>query len=124
MDGYEGSCRSTYEEGVVSITVPQYWPQHGHPSDYFRFTRNGVIALCESNNLKVMKCWSMGGPFLVLYHVIELNFRLNQGFIRKVVIANLLSLVLNGFDSFFFHHQDNRNINDSVGWACIARKQH
>ncbi len=44
--------------GVVLITVPQYWPQHGHPSDYFRFTRNGLIALCESNNLKVMKCWS------------------------------------------------------------------
>jgi hypothetical protein len=66
----------------------------------------------------------MGGPFLVLYHVIELNFRLNQGFIRKVFIANPLSLVLDSFDSFFFHHQDNRKTSDSVGWAIIARKEH
>lgn len=108
--------------GYLLITVPQYWHAHNFPNDYYRYTKSGIEYLCTQAELKVVYSQSMGGPFLVLFHVIELNLQLYSMNPLKKILYILLSFVLDKLDQKIFNHADNRKYPDSVGWAVIAEK--
>lgn len=111
-------CRRVLKnDGILIATTVQYWHTHGHPNDYYRYTKAGLEYIFNQSNLPIQNIWSIGGPFLVLYHVIELNI---PNFMRKFFI--LTCPVFNYLDKFFFNHQDKRENNDSVGWAFLAKK--
>ncbi len=59
----------------------------------------------------------MGGPFLVVYHAIELNL---PELPRKLFM--LSCPVFNFLDKLVFNHEDKRRFPDSVGWSLIAQK--
>lgn len=104
--------------GVMLITTVQYWHTHDHPNDYYRFTKEGIRYITGQSNLEIKEIWSMGGPFLVLYHVIELNL---PSFFRKIFM--LTCPVFNYLDKLVFDHQDKRKNSDSVGWSLIVQKK-
>lgn len=106
------------KDGVLLATTVQYWHTHGHPSDYYRYTQAGLEYIFGEANLPIKYIWSIGGPFLVLYHVLELNA---PAFIRKFVL--LTCPAFNYLDKLFFHHQDKRQYSDSVGWSLLAQKK-
>lgn len=105
------------KDGILVATTVQYWHTHGHPNDYYRYTQEGLKYIFNQANLPIRKIWSIGGPFLVLYHVIELNL---PGFPRKLFL--LTCPVFNFLDKLFFNHQDQRQNSDSVGWSLLAQK--
>lgn len=109
--------------GVLLITTPQYWHFHSWPSDYFRYTKEGLRYIANASGLEVIEMRSMGGPLLVLFHVIDVNLRLYGGSLRRLLIYNPLALVFNFLDFIFFRHNDRRGESDSVGWAAAARKR-
>lgn len=112
------NCRKTLKpQGLLVLTTPQYWHTHRFPHDYYRYTKEGLLYLCQQSGFKVEKIWSLGGPFLVLYHVLELNL---PGPLRKIFI--LTCPLFNYFDYLFFRHEDKRENADAVGWALVARK--
>ncbi|KKQ00929.1 MAG: Methyltransferase type 11 [Candidatus Levybacteria bacterium GW2011_GWA1_39_32] len=104
--------------GYVAITTVQYWQTHNYPSDYFRYTRNGLEYLCNKAGLKVVKAYSHGGPWLVLFHVIEINLRGPVRIIFSIVFYKLFNFL----DWIFFRHYDRRVESDSLGWTFIASK--
>lgn len=110
------------EGGYLLITAPQYWHTHAFPHDYYRFTKKGVEYLCNQAGLKVIHAQSTGGPFLVLFHVIELNLHLYSINPVKKFLYGILGCVLDRLDKKIFNHADNRRYSDSVGWAVIAEK--
>ena len=59
--------------GHLCVTAPQYHITHHHPGDFFRYTRQGLEALCAQAGLRVVAAWATGGPLLVVFHAIELN---------------------------------------------------
>ena len=107
--------------GLALITAPQYWHTHAFPTDYYRFTRYGLEHLCKDAGFRILNCWSTGGPFLVLFHVLELNLRL-LSFSPKALLYNTLGFCLDKLDGILFKHEDKRQFSDSVGWALIAQK--
>lgn len=103
--------------GLIIGTTVQYWHTHAHPNDYFRYTRFGLEHIFKAAKLPINKIWSSGGPFLVLYHVLELNL---PSFFRKVIL--LSCPIFNFLDKLCFNHEDKRKYSDSVGWSFIAQK--
>lgn len=110
------------DEGYIILIVPQYWHAHAFPSDYYRYTKYGVEHLCKQAGFDVVYMRSTGGPFLVLFHVIELNFGLDRSDILRRFLYNLLGKVLDKLDYAIYKHEDLREFSDSVGWAIIAKK--
>lgn len=111
-------CRRILKKnGILIATTVQYWHTHGYPKDYYRYTKAGLEYIFDQSYLPIQKIWSMGGPFLVLYHVIELNV---PNFLRKFFM--LTCPIFNYLDYLFYRHQDKRKNSDSVGWAFIAKK--
>lgn len=106
------------ENGHIALTTVQYWHTHNHPNDYFRYTKSGLEYLLNKNNFKVIDIWSIGGPFLVVFHAIELNLYGIWRTIFSIVFYN----IFNWLDLIVFRHSDHRLYSDSVGWSVIARK--
>jgi SAM-dependent methyltransferase len=113
-------CNRVLEKGgFLVLTTVQYWHTHSYPSDYYRYTKYGLLYLLRKTGFKVTKIWSHGGPFLVLFHVVELNL--------PDAVRTLYSILLyrlsDWLDWKLFAHSDNRKPNnDSVGWSVIAQK--
>lgn len=105
--------------GYLALTTVQYWHTHNYPSDYFRYTKQGLIYLCSKAGFKVKKIWSQGGPFLVIFHAIELNL---SGITRNIFSIIFFKLA-DYLDWVFFRINDCRKNSDSVGWSLIAQKK-
>lgn len=112
-------CRRILKSGgYLGVTTVQYWHTHNHPSDYFRYTKEGLIYLCKEAGFKVIEIWSMGGPFLVIFHAIELNLPE----VWRTIFSILFYRIFDWLDWFVFKHEDQREHPDSVGWSLVAKK--
>jgi SAM-dependent methyltransferase len=116
--GLQEANRVLIKGGYLALTTVQYWHTHNHPHDYFRYTKQGLEYLCKKAGLKVVDIWSIGGPFLVVFHAIELNL---PGAWRTI-FSILFYRLFDWLDWIVFKHNDTRENSDSVGWALIAKK--
>lgn len=105
-------------KGYLLLTTVQYWHTHNHPSDYLRYTKAGLEYYCFAAGFKVVDIWSIGGPFLVVFHAIELNLPDALRTIYSIIFYRLFDWL----DWLVFKHNDTRKHSDSVGWSLIAQK--
>lgn len=106
------------KKGIILLTTVQYWHTHSHPNDYYRYTKPGLEYLLENSDFNIIKMRSQGGPFLVVFHSIELNLPV---LFRKLFL--LTCPIFNYLDLKLFNHEDTRHEYDSVGWSLIAIKK-
>lgn len=118
LEALEECNRVLKRGGHLAITTVQYWHTHNHPSDYFRYTQAGLEYLLKEAGFKIVDIWSIGGPFLVVFHAIELNL---PGAWRTM-FSILFYRFFDWLDWVVFKHEDRRKYSDSVGWSLIARK--
>ena len=118
LSALEECNRILKKNGLIVITTVQYWHTHNHPSDYFRYTKSGLEYLSNEAGFKIVNIWSMGGPFLVIFHAIELNI---PDWLRSIY-SILFYRFFDWLDWMVFKHSDSRYYSDSVGWSLIARK--
>lgn len=113
-------CHRVLEKkGYIVLTTVQYWHTHSYPSDYYRYTKYGLEYLLKEAGFRLITIWSHGGPFLVVFHAIELNIPNSVRTIYSICFYPLM----NWLDWIFFKHEDKRRPNnDSVGWSVIAQK--
>ncbi len=104
--------------GYVAITTVQYWHTHNHPSDYLRYTKAGLEYYCKEAGFNVVDIWSQGGPFLVIFHAMELNMTGNW----RTIFSILFYRLFDWLDWVVYKHNDTREHSDSVGWSLIAQK--
>ncbi len=62
-------------KGYCLMTVPFMIGEHNDPSDYRRYTRQGLRALLEKKGFEVVECKSYGGIFSVFSEMIKFAFR-------------------------------------------------
>lgn len=119
LDALKECNRVLKRNGLLVLTTVQYWHTHSYPSDYFRFTKYGLKYLLRESGFKIIKIWSHGGPFLVVFHSIELNLPDSLRTIYSICFYKLMDWL----DWVFFKHEDRRKPNnDSLGWSVIAKK--
>jgi SAM-dependent methyltransferase len=100
--------------GYVLFSVPHVWFYHPHPTDYWRMTQEGVVAICEDANFEVIQLRAQGGSIVGLFQVI--NFILYGG-IRKfgAIIYAILNILAIPLDNIF------KNTLFSINFACLAK---
>jgi SAM-dependent methyltransferase len=108
--------------GRMFISAPQYWHVHGWPSDYFRYTVNGIKELARTAGLTVSEIWPMGGPCVLILSVIELNFNFLRFPIMKELIYYPLLVFAKLGDRVFFRNNMQRKHPDSRGWVAVITK--
>lgn len=118
IKGIKECRRVLKKDGLLALTTVQYWHTHNHPDDYFRYTKSGLEYLVNSNGFKIIDIWSIGGPYLVIFHAIELNLP----DLWRTIFSILFYRVFDWMDWTVFRHQDHRENSDSVGWSLIAQK--
>ncbi|MBI4469312.1 MAG: class I SAM-dependent methyltransferase [Acidobacteria bacterium] len=114
--------RSLKPGGLLAITTPQYWHEHGWPSDYFRYTRHGLCHLAESSGFEVESLTPMGGPALLTSLVLSNNFGLGKDPIRRLLICLPLTWVCYLLDKTVFRNNLTSENPDTRGWAVILRR--
>ncbi len=123
LDALRHCARVLRPGGCLLLTVPQYWHVHGWPSDYYRYTIHGLRHLCREAGLSIERYWAMGGPFLLLASVAELNF---SPVLRLPVVRHFftrpVTKLCDWADKIFFRHNLERTHPDTRGWSLIARK--
>lgn len=118
LQALQECCRVLKRRGYLILTTVQYWHTHGHPSDYFRYTKFGLEYLCREAGFEIFDIWSIGGPFLVVFHAIELNLPR----VWRTIFSIFFYRLFDWLDWVVFKHEDTRKHSDSVGWALIAKK--
>ncbi len=108
--------------GVLAITTPQYWHEHGWPSDYFRYTRHGLRFVAETSGFEVDSIAPMGGPALLASLVISNNFGLGRDPFRRLLICLPLTWFCYFIDKTLFRDNLESKHPDTRGWAMLARK--
>lgn len=116
--GLKDCQRVLRRNGYMCLTTVQYWHTHHYPNDYYRYTKHGLIYLCKKAGFKIEKMWSHGGPFLVIFHSIEINLPN----ILRTIFSILFFRAADFLDWRLFKHYDRRLNSDSVGWSLIAKK--
>jgi SAM-dependent methyltransferase len=110
-------------EGILILTVPFFWGLHEEPRDYYRFTKYGLLYLCEANGLDVVDIKKLGGIWGTIFqrisdYVVQPLRALNK---NLFVVALPLTFILqsSGFllDLIFLKTGDN------LDWLLIARKR-
>ena len=104
--------------GHVCVTAPQYHITHNHPGDYFRYTRQGLEALCAAAGLRVVAAWATGGPLLVVFHAIELNLPPRP----RLAFVALTYRLFDWLDGRLTGHGNRNGTADAKGWALLAMK--
>lgn len=109
--------------GLCLITVPFHQHVHGWPSDYFRYTPQGLRSILDRGGLDILSIRPMGGPMLVAYHAVEGRFRLYERPFRRLLIGIPLAWVCGLLDSLLSPRPDELPYPDTYGWAVLARKR-
>ena len=119
----ENCSRWLRPNGLLVISVPQYWHIHGWPNDYFRYTISGVKHLGKINGLELIDYWAMGGPCILILCVITLNFHniFTLPIIKQIIYYPLL-IMARLFDATFFRNNLHRQHPDTRGWVAIIKK--
>jgi SAM-dependent methyltransferase len=120
---FENVARWLKPGGKLILSVPQYWHVHGWPNDYFRYTVHGLRHLSIKNGLQVVDAWAMGGPCVMIWYAIELNFAAILKFpIIRQFIAFPAMLFARLVDAVVFRNNLGRKNPDTRGWVFVAQK--
>ncbi|MEK7324464.1 MAG: class I SAM-dependent methyltransferase [Chloroflexota bacterium] len=114
----EECYRALQPGGMLAITTPQYWHVHKHPSDYYRFTDEGLRFLCERAGFEVVDCWSRGGPALIVFHAIECNLSERWRPLFVIPFHGLAEWI----DRQTYDCRPTGSHYEALGWSLLARK--
>ena len=85
------------KDGVVITTVPFLHAQHGHPSDFHRFTAEGLKWYFKQEGFKIVKSGKQGSSFAVLSELFRSSF-LNpyrkHGRIKRALLTRIIRVLL------------------------------
>jgi SAM-dependent methyltransferase len=61
-------------DGICIVTVPFLIPYHADPSDFFRFTKQGLISIFEDSGFKIIESGTYGGNYTVLADLFRFTY--------------------------------------------------
>lgn len=97
LDRYLGECRRLLTaDGLLILSTHGSWLHHPHPTDFRRWTRDGLLRELTSRGFAIVETWSVVGPLawttqfrtLAYHHVLK-----RLGPVGKVLSALLCLLM-------------------------------
>lgn len=124
-------CRVLKNGGFLYLTVPQEWPLHYEPNDFYRFTKFGIKYLLEKNNFQIVALERIGGIFsFVGQRIVDVFWRLTVDYLSPVLgarwaerMASTLWLAASLFFYFLGKIADKIDKREAIGWAALAKCQ-
>lgn len=83
--------------GMAIVTAPFLGAQHGHPSDFHRFTVEGLKWHFEQEGFKIIKAGKQGSTFAViseLFHFSFLSPYKKHGRIKRAILNRIINVFL------------------------------
>jgi len=116
--------------GHLYLTVPQSWPLHYEPHDYWRFTKYGAESLVSRQGFEILYRDRLGGPVtLVGQQIVDIFWPVLKtlfacaglGISEKIATALLIPASLFFYAAgILLDRYDNRY---ALGWAIVAVKR-
>lgn len=112
--------------GHLILSGPLYWPVHGEPYDYFRFTRFGFTQLLTSHGFTVVDVKENGGAWATAGQALVHGFEFSSSGSLRIRIMRFVFFRL-GFISLFnrfFEWADKKDHNstNTINYVIVAKK--
>ncbi|MEO6611860.1 MAG: class I SAM-dependent methyltransferase [Chitinophagaceae bacterium] len=93
--------------GKIILSAPLYWPVHGEPHDFYRFTKFGLDALLKKNGFKTLEIMENGGAWATA----------GQSLVHSFEFSTKRSVFFRGLRFLFFHAGGLWLTNTFFKWA-------
>ena len=100
-------------KGRILISVPNWWPPHELPYDFFRYPETGFRYLVESNGFCILSFLPRGGLYALLGQIFLLMMPQYFPFRWQRSFWNYFWLKIDYW---------RQNYGTSLGWTCLAEK--
>ena len=113
-------------EGYLILSGPMYWPVHGEPYDYYRFTRFGFEQLLTRNGFTIIEVVENGGSWATagqaLVHGFE--FSISRSIRIRILRFIFFKLRFISLINRFFEWADKKDFNktNTINYVVIAQK--
>ena len=113
-------------KGVLILSGPAYWPVHGEPNDFFRFTKFGFQQLLEKNGFTISETIENGGAWATagqsLAHAFE--FSKNKSIFFRGIRFTFYKLRLIWLTNSLFRWLDKKDHNPAnpINYVIVAVK--
>jgi len=113
-------------DGRIIISAPLYWPEHGEPLDYFRFTRFGLKEVLHRTGFRVLEILENGGAWAVagqaLAHAVD--FSKKRAFFFRLTRFLFIRLRLLSLSNSIFKWMDKKDHNpeNTINYVVVAIK--
>ncbi|MGQ0737755.1 MAG: methyltransferase domain-containing protein [Bacteroidota bacterium] len=120
------SYRLLTDEGKIIISGPLYWPVHGEPHDFFRFTKFGFEKLLNQSGFTVIETLENGGAWATagqaLVHSFE--FSSKKTFLFRVLRFMFFRLRFIVLTNSIFRWLDKKDYNpvSTINYVVVAKK--
>jgi len=125
-------ARALRPGGKLLLTVPFVAPMHAVPYDFYRYTREGIVALVQGAGLEVVSCEARGNYALAtgtltaqwMLRAFAARFEHRDGSVslsrwRAPFVLPLIALVQG---LFALAGRFSHDTNAALGWTVVARK--
>jgi SAM-dependent methyltransferase len=116
------------KDGVIILSGPLYWPVHGEPHDFFRFTKYGFVKLLEECGFSITEIQENGGAWATagqsLAHAFE--FSTNKSFFFKAIRFLFFRMGIKWLYNTIFlwlDRKDNNPVN-TLNYVIVASKKY
>lgn len=109
------------KEGCLILSSGWIALYHPEPKDYFRFSKDGYLHLCEINNLEIKEVIKKGGYFTMLFGLLTRYVDLHGKITRKIYRRTIKFFYL--IENFLFWFDKKIKIEDTHGHLIVARKK-
>ena len=84
--------------GVLVMSIPFMQPEHKYPTDFQRYTKDGIVELCTSHGLRIIEINSLFTVYHTLFWIADIYLGLHRGIaikiLRKVVLRFIGALAV------------------------------
>jgi SAM-dependent methyltransferase len=112
--------------GHLILSCPLYWPVHGEPHDFFRFTKFGLEYLLHKKGFSILEMISNGGAWATAGQAMVHGFEFSRSKSLRIRVMRFFFFRLRFISliNTFFEWADKKDFTDTntMNYVVVAKK--